>query len=301
MDVFIVVVTYNGKQWYDRCFSSLRTSSLPLEVVVVDNASDDDTISYISNNYPEIYLIASDRNLGFGRGNNRGIKYSIDRGADYIFLLNQDAWIEEDTIDKLVDIHQRNPQFGILSPVHVNVDKTGIEKLLLNRLCDFRVTDSSLWNDLFFKKLKDVYETKYVNAAAWFIPTKVVDVIGGFDPFFIHYGEDDNYLNRLFFHGYKVGICPNITIVHDADRSRIRYEDNEEDILWRIEYSNINRKFNFNRELLTALTKFITNNLKFNFKRSWFWGRKFVFLYKHKKELRISINTNRQKGRSWLY
>ena len=117
--VFVIIVSYKGKQWYDRCFSSLRESSLPIQVVVVDNASDDGSVEYIRLHYPEIHIIESKTNLGFGQANNKGIRYALDNGCDYVFLLNQDAWIEKDSINLLVKTHSLNESYGILSPMHL--------------------------------------------------------------------------------------------------------------------------------------------------------------------------------------
>jgi GT2 family glycosyltransferase len=87
---------------------------------VVDNNSADDTVNFIKANYPEVTLLEQNKNLGFGKANNIGISLAMKNEADYVFLLNQDAWVQPDTIEKLVSAHQREPQFGILSPMHLN-------------------------------------------------------------------------------------------------------------------------------------------------------------------------------------
>ena len=92
--IFVIIVTYKGNQWYERCFTSLRNSEYPVQTIVIDNASNDGTVEYIRENFPEIYLIESEENLGFGRANNIGMRYALDHGCDYVFLLNQDAWIK---------------------------------------------------------------------------------------------------------------------------------------------------------------------------------------------------------------
>lgn len=298
--VFAVIVSYNGRQWYDRCFPSLRSSEVPIQTIVVDNGSADDTIDYIENNYPEFVLIKSGKNLGFGQANNKGIRYALDNGADYILLLNQDAWIKTDTIGKLIDIHVNNPQYGILSPIHLNADETNIEKLLLNRLDDFRVTDARLFDDMHFDRLSDVYETKYVNAASWFIPRETIEKIGGFDPIFFHYGEDDNYLNRVFYHGYKVGICPRLKVVHDNDRPRPLYDAREQEVLLYIKYTNVNTNYNYRNELLSSFQKMLTNWLKFRFKRANTWKYQLRFLMTNNKALKESSRRNRLKAANWL-
>lgn len=298
--VFAVIVSYNGRRWHDRCFPSLCDSEVPIETIVVDNGSADDTIDYIENNYPEFILIKSSINLGFGQANNLGIKYALDNGADYILLLNQDAWIKTDTIGGLIDIHKNNPQYGMLSPIHLNADETNIEKLLLNRLDDFRVTDARLFDDMYFDRLSDVYETKYVNAASWFIPRETIEKIGGFDPIFFHYGEDDNYLNRVIYHGYKVGICPRLKIVHDNDRPRPLYDAREQEVLLYIKYTNVNTNYNYRNELLNSFQKMLTNWLKLRFKRANTWKYELRFLMTNSKALKESTRRNRLKAANWL-
>lgn len=217
--VFPIIVTYKGQRWYERCFSSLRRSTIPVQTIVVDNASNDGTVEYIRENFPEIHLIESAENLGFGRANNIAMRYALDHGCDYVFLLNQDAWlIEPDTFEKLVDIHQRHPDYGILGPVQVDdaMHKAleGIVHFLVN-------PDNCNWQ-LFVDLLSDptnlaeVYPVAEINAAAWLLPRKTLETVGGFDPIFLHYGEDWNYLSRVLYHKMKVGLTPHIQVVHDC-------------------------------------------------------------------------------------
>ena len=298
--VYVVVVTYKGEQWYDRCFSSLMESGVPLKVVVVDNASGDGTVPYIKEHFPEIHLIESDKNLGFGGANNIGIRYALDNGADFVFLLNQDAWIETDTIAGLIEVSQVHPEFGILSPIHLNKEKSNIEKLLLRRLDDFKVTSRELFDDLFFGRLKDVYGTKYVNAAAWFLPRKTIETVGGFDPIFFHYGEDDNYLNRVLYHGLKIGICPTIRIVHDNDRPRPLYDSREHEVLRLIDYSNVNLHHDIKAEMKRHLSRAIKSALRGRKKAMRSHLAEYSWLKKHQSELEKSISANRKKGLNWL-
>ena len=101
-EVYVVIVTCNGEKWVENCFDSLKNSSYPVETIVVDNSSTDNTVPRIKKAYSDVILIESDINLGFGRANNIGIKYALENQADYVFLLNQDAWIEKETIEKML-------------------------------------------------------------------------------------------------------------------------------------------------------------------------------------------------------
>ena len=298
--VFVIIVTYKGKVWYDRCFQSLRESTMSVRIIVIDNASNDGSVDYIKENYPEIYVIESDKNLGFGGANNIGLRYALDHGCDYCFLLNQDAWIEPDTIAGLVNIAQAHPSYGILSPIHLTKEKDSIEKLLLRRLADPRTTDSKLFDDVYFGRPKDLYWTKYVNAAAWFLPRKTLEMVGGFDPIFFHYGEDDNYINRVFYHGLEIGICPKLCIVHDNDRPRPLYDNREHDVLMMIEYTNVNHYHDLKVEMRRHLFKAVKGFIRGRKKASRHHLEDYSWLKKHWKALENSVSANRNRGENWL-
>lgn len=300
MEVFVVIVTFNGMKWHDRCFSSLRRSTMPVQVIVVDNGSSDGTVEFIKERYPEIHLMDNHENLGFGKANNFGIRYALDHGADYVFLLNQDAWIESETLENLVKIHQNHPEYGILSPLHLTVDKQHIEQLLLYRIADGRTTDPTLINDLYFGTLKEVYETKYVNAAAWLLPRKTLETVGGFDPLFFIYGEDDNYINRVLYHGMQIGICPKITIVHDARLERPLYDSREHEVLMMIDFTDVNKTHNIKKDLWQHWRKAVTGFLRGRQTASRNHYADYKWLKKNKTKIEHSVNMNRTKGSNWL-
>lgn len=301
-NVYVIIVTYNGMQWYNRCFGSLQKSNVPLQIVTVDNASTDASTDYIKMNFPEVKLINSDKNLGFGQGNNLGIRYALDNKADYVFLLNQDAWIEPDTLEKLIDISRKYTEYGILSPIHLNAEKTEIEKGLMHYLADYNLTSPQLINDLYFNRLSDIYDTKYVNAAAWLLPRKTLEIVGGFDPVFYHYGEDDNYMQRVHYHGMKIGICPQITICHDTERREVKqvFLDNTSRTVLLTKLANINENPNLNKFIFHSARKAIIKFLKLNYKS----GKKLMsdadFIMKHKKQIVKSRIQNKEKITSWL-
>lgn len=301
--VFIIIVTYNGMQWYNRCFGSLRNSEVTLQTIVIDNASSDNTVEYIESNFPEIYLIKSYKNLGFGQANNMGIRYALENGADYVFLLNQDAWIESDTIKTLVEVHKKNQEYGILSPMHLNAEKTAIEKSLLIFLTYPEHINFDLISDFYIGQKKAIYDVREVNAAAWLLPRKTLEMVGGFDPLFFHYGEDDNYLSRVLFHGFRVGLVPAVTICHDTER-RVKSGKKAQrsfdkwllqrsaDLLYPDHhvYSMIKE---YRKKMLIKLVSFHPNTFKENYYN---WR----YLVKNKKGILYSRHKNKQVGRSWL-
>src|SRR5688572_5815310 len=109
--IYCVVVTFNGIKWVRKCFGSLRNSGYPLKTVAVDNGSTDGTQHEIKSEFPEVELIQSQSNIGFGKGNNVGMRIAIESRADFIFLLNQDAWIEANTIETLVNVAEKEDAY----------------------------------------------------------------------------------------------------------------------------------------------------------------------------------------------
>lgn len=301
--LFVIIVTYKGQKWYDRCFASLRESTIPVQTIVVDNASNDGTVEYIKENYPEIHLIESQENLGFGRANNVGMRYALDNGCDYVFLLNQDAWVEPDTFEKLVDIHQRHPDYGIIGPVQVNAEKTKVLGGVIHFLVNPDNINIDMFSDLMMGTVDEVYPVAEINAAAWLLPRKTLETVGGFDPLFLHYGEDWNYLSRVLYHKMKVGLTPHIQVVHDCkehvDRPTGYTMGFDKWLLIRssdLLYPDSQAEDMMRQYRRTALMKLLAFH-KATFKENW---NAHKFLRKHSVDIARSREQNKKVEPSWL-
>ena len=219
MKIISIVITFNGAKWIDKCFSSIANSSIPIKVLAIDNASTDGTPKTIREKYPQVEVIETGQNLGFGKANNIGLKRVLKEKADYAFLLNQDAWVEKNIIANLIAIHQRHPEFGVLAPLQLN----GTGSLIDSLFYEYSVVPCrQLISDLFktASERKIVYKTNFANAACWLLPRTTIEQIGGFDPLFPHYGEDDDYINRIKFHKMDVGLCPLEIVFHDREERK---------------------------------------------------------------------------------
>ena len=240
MKVSVIIVSYNFEQWIDRCLGSLRRSTFPVSVIVVDNGSKDNTTQIIERKHPEVHLIKTGVNLGFGKANNIGIRCAMERGADYFFLLNQDAWISEKTIKTLLDLFEEHPKYGILSPTHLNGKG---DKL------DFGFSTYSGMNEkeefLTMQKDHEVVTLKFINAAFWMISVQTIKKVGGFSPLFYHYGEDIDYINRLHYHGLQLGYSPRVFGYHDRESREVSRAGflRSERVYLLSEYANINYTF----------------------------------------------------------
>jgi len=200
--VFIIIVTYNGARWIDKNIPSLLLSRYPVKVIVVDNKSTDNTLELLEK-YPEIDIVKSEINLGFGKANNIGMRRALDLGADYLFLLNQDAWIFEDTIGSLIYNMEQQDKLGILSPMHYAATMINLDQSF-----------ATYYNRRIGEKL-GIANVPFVNAAAWMLSRNCVEKVGYFEPLFGHYGEDRNYCDRVLYHNFDIGIATHSKIVHD--------------------------------------------------------------------------------------
>lgn len=122
MDLSVIIVSYNTKKLLDDClafvYSSLKESNIEMEVIVVDNVSTDGSKEMIRKKYPQVILVANRENVGFGRGNNQGIRKAK---GDYILLLNSDTIVQDSAIAKLFHFSQNHPDVFV-GPKLYNVD-----------------------------------------------------------------------------------------------------------------------------------------------------------------------------------
>lgn len=300
MKIFAIVVTYNGKKWYDRCLGSLRDSETPVETIVIDNASSDGTVEYIKARFPDVHLIESEENLGFAKANNIGIRYAIDNNADYVFLLNQDAWIENDTLTALLRTFEENENVGIAAPLQLNGSYSGFDQFFA--LYTLPHTDFS--SDLYLGKKKLYYEVQDVNAAAWLLSAKCIKKVGGFDTsLFLHYGEDNNYCQRVAFHGFRIMLSTMCTFCHDREFRMDKENDYREKMIKRnlfheekIRLGNINVNIDIDSMIKSLRFSILKSCIKFSTKR--------ISYYKNMIEalrlIQSSREINTRGGMNWL-
>lgn len=296
--IFAVVVTYNGMRWYDRCLSSLRDSELPVETIVVDNASTDGTLGYIRQHFPQVSVLESGGNVGFAKANNIGIRYALDRGADYVFLLNQDAWVEKGTMATLVRTFEDNGCVGIASPIHLNGSYSGVDRHWLMAM------QPDCLSDLFMRQLQPYYEVPFVNAAAWLISRECLQTVGGFDTLlFRHYGEDDNYCQRVRYHKLRVVINTQCTICHDredrdasVDTTRIVWKKKNLFLETKAYDGDINRDFDYVKKCSGVRLKALKSLLMLSIVR-YRSCREELTVYR---DIAVSRQQNMKTGETWL-
>lgn len=220
--VCTVIVTYNGARWIEQCLKQLLASTYATDIIIVDNCSTDDTLQLLKPYAAKITFIETKQNLGFGGGNNIGLKKALEMNAAFIFLLNQDAYVEPGCIGTLVNSLKQSTAFGILSPLQLNSDASRLDGAFKKYVASFISTAN--FNDIKSYRqqftIQEPVPVRFVNAAAWMIRREAVLKVGFFHPAFIHYGEDNHYASRIQYHGYKIGVDLNTAVVHDRTEEK---------------------------------------------------------------------------------
>jgi GT2 family glycosyltransferase len=290
--------------WLSKCLESTK----PYAVVVVDNNSKDDTVNFIKSNYPGVNLLQQSKNLGFGQANNLGMSYALKQGADYVFLLNQDAYLEKDTIEKLVEVHNKTDHFGILSPIHLNGRGSRLDQQFshyLNYTCN-----KDFFSDYVLNKTRmQVYQVPYVNAAGWLLSRECIEKVGGFDPIFFHYGEDINYCQRVIYHGFKIGVVPEAKLLHDRENrsgQQIAYGERKYfqamERQLKLKYADISNPWDPELDNLIRKRRnsWLKTTIKLDFKRASFFKREYSMFKCLKSEVLLSRDTNKLQGLNYL-
>ena len=219
--ILVIIVTYNGMKWADRCFSSLEASTYRPDVYVVDNGSTDGTLEYVKTHFPSVTLVENRSNLGFGQANNIGLQFALDHGYDYVYLMNQDAWVMPDTLRSLVGLMDSHPDYGILSPMQLESNGKNLDNNFASLTLGRLQYSPKIINDMYYERVEDVYEVSFVMASHWMISASCLRKTGGFSPTFYHYGEDNNYIQRIHIHDFKAGIAPRVHAIHDRERRQM--------------------------------------------------------------------------------
>lgn len=220
--VAIVVLNWNGATDTIICLKSLEALTYAnFRVIVVDNGSTDGSVPAIRAAFPSVELIETGRNLGFAGGNNVGIRYALDRGADYVLLLNNDTEVERSLLDALVAAACRFPEAGAFSgKIYFHADPHRIW------YAGARWNEQTLRFDLVGEGLIDdgnhfshTSETAYACGCALFLPAARLREIGLLDEDFFLYFEETDWCYRARAAGHPSIFVPEARLWHKVSVS----------------------------------------------------------------------------------
>lgn len=225
MDISVVILGWNDKQYLETCLQSLKDarSSRTMEIIVVDNASTDGSPEMVEALFPEVKIIRNAVNLGFPRGNNVGVKAS--RGK-YVCLINSDIKVFPGCLDALADFLDQNPRVGMVGPKILNRDLTHQSSCrrfptLWNNLCEITFLSRMLGGVRFFSGEHMFYfqgdrqmDVDVLVGCFWTVRREAVDGFGLLDERFFMFAEDVDWCKRFWENGWRVVFCPDAEAIH---------------------------------------------------------------------------------------
>lgn len=231
-DVSVIIVSFNVEELILPCLRSVfaGTSTLKLQVFVVDNHSSDGTVRLITSEFPQVHLIANQENLGFSRANNQAIAVST---GQYIFLLNPDAELIDDAIHSMKSFLDIQHEVGVLGPCINNPDLT--IQGSARGFPDFSTAffgRTSFWTRLFpnnplsrknvpllKKNIHEPQEVDWVSGAAMMIRRKALEQVGSFSEDYFLFWEDADLCYRMKQAGWAIYYYPNAKVIHHVGKS----------------------------------------------------------------------------------
>ncbi len=230
--VSIILVSYNSAAIIKDCLQSLRqfNQSVALEVIVVDNASQDGSPEIIAEYFPEVIVLRETTNHGFGKGNNIGA--GVARG-EFILFLNPDTIAICDFLPSLLEVMAQDSQVGIVAPKLINRD--GTVQISISPAI-------SVWGEYLAQKRSHQYrrgknlkkitqafahqqEVDIVVGAALLIRQKLFEQLRGFDEKFFMYFEESDLCQRSQYLGWKIIYYPYVSVIHLHGESTKKIHD----------------------------------------------------------------------------
>jgi len=247
----ICIVNYNTKDLTYECIKSIfqNLRDMDFEIIVVDNASKDNSVDFLKQKFSNIKFISNSVNLGFGKANNQAVKIAE---GEYILFLNSDTYCMNDIIKKMVNTAEINNDIGIVGIRLLNPDLTiqrssytfpstktvffhilnfkrllPLIKILLNKLPFLsHILDKELRSYIFYDNIKSPIEVEVVPGACMLVRKEIFESIGGFDEKFFLYFEDIDLCKRIKENNYKIILIPETGIVHYGGASfRVSFFD----------------------------------------------------------------------------
>lgn len=224
MKLAVVLVNYNGEKYNTACIESVLsgTGAENVKIIVVDNASQDDSMRLLEDRYggdERLELVRLDDNYGFSRANNEGISRAKAWGADSVMLLNNDTEIEPDMLRRLEECAKRHPASMIVPKIYYSDDRKRIWSaggsvspvVRKVRHIGLDETDEGQYDR--------ERETAFATGCCLWIPMDVIEKAGVLDERFFLYYEDTEYSFRLHKLGISIYYCPRAVMYHKVGAS----------------------------------------------------------------------------------
>lgn len=304
--ISVIVITYNGEKFIKRCFNSLKVQTYKnLELIAVDNASQDNSVGLLLKHFPEVQVLALKKNLHYAGGINAGISRA---NGEYIFLLNQDTELDPDCISQLYKKVTSNPKIGAVAPMMKFADLPGFINGLGNQIHNHSWGTDSYIYCVDVGQFEDLAEVPSACFGAVLLTRKALVEVGPVDEGYKSFYEDSDWSFRCWLHGWKIVPAGRALVYHDFGAS---YPDKQKlalvirnrlRLVFKIFQGRIRLGFlkNYIRE---DIRNFLSLLRRRHFNRALCYPRAYIFLavslpgiwLKRRKLMRSKVKTMRER------
>lgn len=213
----IILVNYNGYKDTIECIKSLKNLKYNnYKIIIVDNASSDNSINELNHYvFKNIILLKSDKNLGFSGGNNIGIKYALDNGADYIMLLNNDTEVEPNFLENMIEVAESDKSIGIVGCKIKYYDNKNLLWYAGGQVNWFKFIGEHFGmreeDNGQYDKFKEI---SFMTGCCMLIKREVIEKVGMLPDEYFMYFEDVDFCVKVQEAGYKIVYEPKAVIYH---------------------------------------------------------------------------------------
>ena len=217
-NIAVVILNWNGQKWLEKFLPTVIEKSSVANIYIADNASTDNSISFIKDNFPLVKIIQNQLNEGYAKGYNDALKGLKEK---YFVLLNSDIEVTDNWIEPIINLMKENPNISACQPKILNYnDKDSFEyagasggyidilgyPFTRGRIFDEIEADNNQYNDI-----KEIF---WASGACLFVRAEHFNEVNGFDNDFFAHQEEIDLCWRLKIKGYQVMVCPDSVVYH---------------------------------------------------------------------------------------
>jgi GT2 family glycosyltransferase len=209
--VYIIILSYNGSRWLEACLASILATEYPnFKIILVDNASNDNSLELVRRQYPQVTVIVNNHNYGFSEGNNIGVRHALSSGADYVVLLNQDTRVRPQWLGELISVGESDERIGILGAVQLRYDNDDFNSWTMSAMREHLGELKNPTRPL----TRSWIPVEWVEGSCFAIKREVLEKIGLLDPIYFAFYEEIDFCRRASYHGFSVALVPRSRIHH---------------------------------------------------------------------------------------
>lgn len=230
IDLSIIIVTWNVADYIVACLASIYrniNSRYEYEIIIVDSASQDNSVELIQSQYPDVKLMEKSENIGYTQGNNIGLEQAKGK---YLILLNPDTEILDNALNKMIDYLETHPDVGMIGPHTYNTDGTTqstrrkfptkalafFESTWLQQFAPKTMLDNFYLND---QPNDGIFPVDWVQGSALMLRREVFEQIGGLDTGYVMYFEELDWCKRASAENWKCIYLGSAEIIHHGGKS----------------------------------------------------------------------------------